>query len=108
MLYIERNKNKKIIGLKTTGKEVLDPQHSEHLDFLRAQGLRLITDSAGTDTFTISDLKFIRVLEDVVEVLVQKGVMTWTDLPPAAIEKLQNRSVMREQTESLQGLMGEE
>ncbi len=37
------------------------------------------------------DAQFIRVLEDLIDVLVAKGVINLTDLPPEALAKLNQR-----------------
>ncbi|WP_019624189.1 hypothetical protein [Thioalkalivibrio thiocyanoxidans] len=42
-----------------------------------------------------SDLELIRVLEDLVEVLTDKGVIRFTDLPDAAQKKLLGRKDLR-------------
>ncbi|WP_019592010.1 hypothetical protein [Thioalkalivibrio sp. ALE20] len=42
-----------------------------------------------------SDLELIRVLEDLVEVLIDKGVIRFTDLPDAAQQKLRDRKDLR-------------
>ena len=41
------------------------------------------------------DGEFIRVLEDLIDVLVNKGVINLTDLPPQALEKLSQRRRVR-------------
>ncbi|NBA97837.1 tryptophan synthase subunit beta [Pseudomonas sp. R5(2019)] len=43
-----------------------------------------------------SDLDMIRVLDDLIQVLTEKGVIRITDLPPAAQSKLMQRSQTRE------------
>lgn len=55
-----------------------------------------------------SDLEMIRVLEDLIQVLMDKGVVRLTDLPAAAQEKLINRSQAREVLGGVSGLLGEE
>ncbi|WP_394562042.1 tryptophan synthase subunit beta [Aquipseudomonas alcaligenes] len=55
-----------------------------------------------------SDLELVRVLEDVVSVLVEKGVIRYTDLPEAARRKLDQRAVTRAEIEGLAGLLGDE
>ncbi|HET8789654.1 MAG TPA: tryptophan synthase subunit beta like protein [Modicisalibacter sp.] len=54
-----------------------------------------------------SDLEFVRVLEDVIELLVAKGVISFTDLPDAAREKLMSRKSLRRQVNSVD-LIGEQ
>jgi len=41
------------------------------------------------------DVDFIRVLEDLIDVLVNKGVINLTDLPPQALDKLSQRRRIR-------------
>ncbi|WP_278959134.1 tryptophan synthase subunit beta [Aquipseudomonas alcaligenes] len=55
-----------------------------------------------------SDLELVRVLEDVVSVLVEKGVIRYTDLPEAARRKLDQRAVTRAEIEGLASLLGDE
>ncbi len=55
-----------------------------------------------------SDQEMIRVLEDLIQVLMDKGVVRLTDLPSAAQEKLMSRSQAREVLGGVSGLLGEE
>lgn len=55
-----------------------------------------------------SDLELIRVLEDLVSVLVERGVIRYTDLPEAAQRKLHERAEARAGLGGLSGLLGEE
>lgn len=55
-----------------------------------------------------SDLELIRVLEDLVGVLVDRGVIRYTDLPAAAQRKLEQRAETRAELGSLGGLLGDE
>lgn len=55
-----------------------------------------------------SDLELIRVLEDLVDVLVARGVIRYTDLPEAAQRKLQQRAETRAGLAGLGGLLGNE
>ena len=43
-----------------------------------------------------TDQDFVRVLEDVVELLIQKGLILFTDLPPSAQKKVMNRQSLRQ------------
>ncbi|MBA2778938.1 tryptophan synthase subunit beta like protein [Billgrantia kenyensis] len=53
---------------------------------------------------TQSDLAFVRVLEDVINVLMDKGVISFTDLPEPAQQKLLDRQSLRKRINSV-GLM---
>lgn len=55
-----------------------------------------------------SDLEMIRVLEDLIHVLMTKGVIRITDLPPAAQHKLVNRSHAREALGGLNRLINDD
>lgn len=55
-----------------------------------------------------SDLELVRVLEDLVEVLVNRGVIRYTDLPEAARRKLHQRAETRAELNGLSGLLGDE
>lgn len=54
-----------------------------------------------------SDLEMIRVVEDLVTVLVDRGVIRYTDLPEAARRKLHIRAAARAQLDGLSGLLGD-
>ncbi len=45
--------------------------------------------------FVASDLALVRVIEDLIEVLIQKDVLRFTDLPAAAQHKLMERKSLR-------------
>jgi len=44
-----------------------------------------------------SDAQFIRVLEDLIDTLLETGVIRLTDLPPQALEKIKERKLTRSQ-----------
>lgn len=48
-----------------------------------------------------SDLEFVRVLEDLIELLMDKGVISFTDLPDAARDKLMARQSLRQRVNSV-------
>jgi len=55
-----------------------------------------------------TDLEMVRVLEDLVGVLIDRGVIRFTDLPEAAQRKLQARAQTRAQLGSLSRLLDDE
>jgi len=55
-----------------------------------------------------SDLDLIRVLDDVIDLLIKNQVISFTDLPVAAQEKLGQRRKMRSDMVSLKSLIGDE
>ena len=55
-----------------------------------------------------SDQEMVRVLEDLIQTLISKGVIMITDLPPAAQTKLLNRRQARESLSGIHRLINEE
>lgn len=55
-----------------------------------------------------SDLEFIRVIEDVITVLIDKRIFMLTDLPPAAQQKLARRYNLRSKLTDLGGIISEQ
>lgn len=55
-----------------------------------------------------ADLEFIRVIEDLIGALMDKGVLLLTDLPREAQEKLLRRGSLRRQLRESSGLVGED
>ena len=54
------------------------------------------------------DIEFIRVLEDLINVLVEKGLLNLTDLPPEALEKLSRRKRVRGRLKNALNLLQDE
>ena len=59
-------------------------------------------------TLEASDLDLIRVVEDVVELLIAKGLILFTELPEDAQQKIMRRQQMRSQAGGLQNLISED
>jgi hypothetical protein len=55
-----------------------------------------------------TDQGFIRVLEDVVELLIEKGVILFTDLPESAQEKVMLRQQLRSELGTKLDLIGDD
>ncbi|MGM0859001.1 MAG: tryptophan synthase subunit beta like protein [Pseudomonadota bacterium] len=54
-----------------------------------------------------SDLEFVRVLEDVINLLMDKGIIRFTDLPEKAQEKLLDRQSLRKRVNDV-GLISDD
>jgi predicted RNase H-like nuclease (RuvC/YqgF family) len=95
MFYAERDKDGKIIAIRTGSAlkaEEAEPLSDEELEnFLNGE----YGSSAYESLLRAADLKMIRVLDDLIEVLVKKNVITFTDLPREAREKLGLRKEAR-------------
>jgi len=55
-----------------------------------------------------SDLEFIRVVDDLLEVLFSKGLINFTDLPEKAQQKFIERGRLREQNRDALSLLGDD
>lgn len=85
------------------GLEPVDPHDPELLAF--------VSPETGEDdhiqrSFQESDIAFIRVLEDLIDVLIQKGYLQFSDFPEGAQQKLMTRQGLRREYAYLQSLFG--
>lgn len=98
-MYIQRNASGDIVQLSREAtadcREFIDPGTPELLAF--------IGDHEGAQQAALrrSDLEFVRVLEDVIELLMNRGAISFTDLPAAAQEKLMARQSLRDRSNSV-------
>lgn len=97
MFYVLRDDEQKIYAVYSTptseATECLPPSHHEVLAFFSGQ------ESANTSTLdlTLSDLKMVRVIEDLVDILIDKSVVSLDDFPADAKARLQMRKQVRTQ-----------
>lgn len=72
-------------------KEEISSAHPDVAAFLK----RTSNPDTPHETLAGSDTDMGRVLEDLIECLIEKRVITLTDLPPAALEKISYRRQLR-------------
>lgn len=108
MHYIERDTTGRIIRVAATPfvgmteeQQYTTPEIGEWLKKQDARTATLLQ-------LQRSDLEMVRVLEDLIEVLMSKGVISITDLPHAAQTKLMNRAQARRQLSGLEGLINDD
>lgn len=108
MAYVKRNEEGRIIN-------VYDSPESGASEYLSIESEELISFLTQTDdadaarvALSMSDMALVRVLEDLINTLIDKGVILFTDLPQAAREKLANREKIRDQLNDLDNLMGDD
>ena len=96
MLYVERDKEGRIIAIHSTpqanaaeAKTVVD---EEILDFLN----KTVSADSRKLLLSLSDMAIIRLLEDLIDLLIQKNIITFTELPAQAQERLKERKRLRE------------
>jgi len=62
----------------------------------------------GQDTLHASDQDLVRVLEDLVDLLVAKGVILFTELPSSAQQKIMQRQRLRSELGAALDLIGDD
>ncbi|KGM06535.1 hypothetical protein LP43_1757 [Methylophaga thiooxydans] len=108
MAYVQRDQHGNITAVfdspQQNAQESVSINSEELISFLR--------DSEDTEHVRValssSDMALVRVLEDLVNTLIDKNVILFTDLPMAAREKLSNREKIRGHLNSLDDLMGDD
>ena len=108
MFYVTRDEEGAIVSLarqrSDAAQEALDLSDPALKDFLEGE--------AGATTLLAemdnTDLSLVRVIEDLVELLVERNLITFTDLPLAAQNKLNQRLQLRDRLTQLQSPMVEE
>lgn len=102
MPYVKRDEQGQITTVKLEpgdGLEELPPGSPELLEFMRKMGLE-------QDSLQQSDMRLVRVLEDLIDLLIDRDVIRFTDLPLPAQEKLMERRSMRQSLGALDLLGG--
>ncbi|MBK8973700.1 MAG: tryptophan synthase subunit beta like protein [Hahellaceae bacterium] len=98
MLYAEWSADGRITALSVEPRPGFKEVNPGDPEVLRFHGAIAQEDEG---RLARSDLDFVRVLEDVIELLTDKGLLRYTDLPPAAQEKLNARQRLREKHRGL-------
>jgi len=98
-MYIKRNDHGHIIAVSQTAEQGMTEYVDDNSDELQLF-LQTIK-SHHQIMLEQSDQKMARVLEDVVNLLVEKGTIRFTDLPEAAQIKLLSRRELRQQRQGI-------
>lgn len=105
MVFVKRDQHHNIIAIfeKDTKKELeeLSEDNKELIAFLARCQLEK------KSSFLKADLELIRVIEDLIQILIAKNVISITDFPISAIEKLVVRNKIREQYKGISDIMDE-
>ena len=104
MIYVKRDETGRVIAVSQEAMEGF-----EQTDESAASEINEVLASATDSLFQNSDLEFIRVLDDVIDLLIAKNLILFTELPEVVQEKYTQRTQMRERRrESLNLLEDEE
>ena len=102
MPYVKRDEQGRITTVNLEpgeGLEEVPATSPELIDFMNRMGLE-------QDTLQQSDMRLVRVLEDLIDLLIDRDVIRFTDLPLPAQEKLMKRRSMRQSLGALDLLGG--
>ncbi len=97
MLYVERNQEGEIISVRRDGgepgMEAKQAVDNEILEFLSKNG----SQDSILHLLSTLDAGVIRILEDLIDLLVDKNIIMFSELPEEAQEKLRSRKKLRRQ-----------
>ncbi len=102
MPYVKRDQEGRITSVSLEsigGLEELPANAPEFLEFINRMGLE-------QSTLQQSDMRLVRVLEDLIDLLISRDLIRFTDLPLPAQEKLMERRSMRQSLGALDLLGG--
>lgn len=102
MPYVKRDAHGRIVRADLEPGEGLleiSANAQEMIEFMKGMGME-------QDSLQQSDMRLVRVLEDLVDLLIARDVIRFTDLPQAAQEKLLERRSMRQSLGALNLLSG--
>jgi hypothetical protein len=94
MLYATRNSEGKISGITdipSSSAEAIDKNHPDVREFFSSHYEDFSPDSFLDE----SDIAIARILDDLVDLLVKKNIIMFTELPNAAQKKLLSRRLVR-------------
>jgi hypothetical protein len=104
MPYVARDADGRIVALAAQATEAIAEAIDAGTPELQAYLAQIAPETAGDLART--DLGLIRVVEDLIETLMDKNVLRFTDLPEAAQHKLMQRRSLRRSMNTLSLLGG--
>jgi len=97
MLYVDRNRAGEIIAVH---RQIQGEKEGERLSLLNEEVLSFLGRSGEIDSLAqllaLTDDSIIRVLEDLIDLLIRKNVILFTELPEEAQEKIRERKQARQ------------
>lgn len=97
MLYVERGKDGRITALHNTSTSAAQEQKSmmdeEVLAFFNAM-------DSWKQLMSMSDLGAVRILEDLIDILIRKNIIQFTELPEHAQQRIWERKQLRKKIDS--------
>lgn len=101
MPYVQRDNAGKIVAVSASETEsarewVVEGAHDLNAFLLDMALGKEAVDASAVRALNESDLAMIRVVEDVVDLLIEQNLLRFTDLPASAQEKLMERRSLRQ------------
>lgn len=95
MFYVQRGADGTVVGVSTSPQGSDEPplsgEHPDIVNFLLRHG----GDAAAVEALAATDVNLVRVVEDLIGLLAENGVIMFTDLPEGAQRKLLLRERLR-------------
>jgi hypothetical protein len=107
MPYIGRDANGNIVTVSTSANAAATEFMAADADELQRH-LAMLSRGEAFDDLTRSDQELIRVVEDIIDTLIDKNIIRFTDLPEAAQRKLVHRRGLRRSNVALDLLGADE
>jgi hypothetical protein len=108
MPYVKRNQQGKVVQLMDEpideGSEWLELNDLEVVEFLRLPANEMELKKS----LAISDSEMVRVVEDLIDILMEKQVFVFTELPEAVQAKLNARKKLRHDVNALSNLISDD
>lgn len=102
-MYVIKDQNGKITGLSLT--KTIDSEPADHQDPALREFLELADPTlSASSQLQALDSASIRIVEDLIDVLVDRGTLIFTDLPEAAQQRLLERKLLRKMVRREKGL----
>lgn len=102
MVYVRRDESGRVVAVSM----IKDDAHPEAVDSNAAE-ITAFMGAMGGSELAQSDQSLVRVLEDLLDLLIDKAVIRFTDLPEPAQKKLMERRSMRSSMRGV-NLIGED
>ena len=107
MFYVQRDQHNALVRVEAQAyAEATETLPADHHEIQAWYANEVVETSLAQ--LKQSDLEMIRVLDDLIQVLTRKGVISVTDLPPAAQAKLMDRNQAREALGGLSQLIDDD
>lgn len=103
MLHVTRDSNGSIASVAKEAHPGSEPMEEN-----QAELVQFINGGASPRGFSESDAEFVRVLEDLIDMLIAKNLIRHTDLPIAAQNKLVQRKGMRNRLQGVLNLLDDD